>query len=66
MSECINASNVMTGGLSCLSAEELRGVEGGLKELYESVLDESSYEAFYKSIASWCQVLASISRGERP
>ncbi len=66
MSEYSNVPKVVTDGLSGISAEELKGVGGGLKELYESVLDESSNEAFYNSIASWCQVLAKISRGERP
>lgn len=66
MTEFSSSSNVMPGGLSGISAEELKGIGGGLQDLYESVLDSSSYEAFYGSIASWCQVLAKISRGERP
>ena len=63
MNEFNNGPNVIDGQLCPVSPEELKGVEGGLTDLYESVLDNSSMQAFYGSIASWCQELARISRG---
>ena len=63
MNEFRNGGSTIHAGLSAVSAEELNRVEGGLRDLYESVLDESSMQAFYQSIASWCQELAEISRG---
>ena len=39
MNESISSLNRMPHGLSAVSAEELSGVEGGLRDLYESVLD---------------------------
>ena len=66
MNEFRNGLNVMPDGLGAVSAKELNRVEGGLPDLYETVLDTSSYKAFYQSIADWCKVLGAISRGERP
>jgi hypothetical protein len=63
MNEFRSGLNVIPDGLSAVSAEDLNWVEGGLADLYESVLDSSSMKAFYGSIASWCQELARISRG---
>jgi hypothetical protein len=69
MNKSSNGLKVIPDGLGAVSAEELNGVEGGLlglPDLYESVLDTSSWKAFYESIASWNKVLGAISRGERP
>jgi hypothetical protein len=63
MNESSNGMNVTPDGLSAVSADELNGVSGGLADLYESVLDTSSMQAFYGSIASWGRELARISRG---
>ena len=66
MNDFSNGLNVIQDDLSAVPAEELNCVEGGLAELYESVLDNSSNAAFYQSIADWCKTLSAISRGQRP